>query len=77
MIDGDWHTTNTTIITNLDRPTQTWTLSSGVEPSDRKEGGYLDSFTNVTATRFSLESSSYRGNFVFEEIDLSKAYYEP
>jgi hypothetical protein len=67
------------ILTNLDNPIRTWT-ARGTKENDRNLGNTIFSFQNVTGTRFSLENLEkgdqwFKG--VFEEIDLSKAQYEP
>jgi len=68
------------ILTNLDNPVRTWT-ASGSEERDSNLGNTIFSFQNVTGTRFSLDNpiekdNKWRGG-IFEEIDLSKAHYEP
>jgi len=67
------------ILTNLDNPIRTWT-ARGTKENDRDLGNTIFSFQNVTGTRFSLENLEkgdqwFKG--VFEEIDLSKANFEP
>ena len=67
------------ILTNLDNPIRTWT-ARGTKENNRDLGNTIFSFQNVTGTRFSLENLTkgdqwFKG--VFEEIDMSKALYEP
>jgi hypothetical protein len=71
--------TGENMLTNLDNPIRTWTTRETKE-NDRNLGNTIFSFQNVTGTRFSLENLTkgdqwFRG--VFEEIDMSKALYEP
>jgi len=71
--------TGENILTNLDNPIRTWT-TRGTEEKNRDLGNTIFSFQNVTGTRFSLENLTkgdqwFKG--VFEEIDMSKALYEP
>jgi TolB-like protein len=60
------------ILTDLDRPSRTFNMTAR---QDSPEGPIV-SFENVTSTRLSLETNWY-GQILFEEIDLSKAEYEP
>ena len=61
---------NTGILTNLDRPSQSWKPSSYRWADNTNGEGYLYSFEGVTATRFSLECEYCKT--VFEEIILDE-----
>jgi len=65
------------ILTNLDNPSRSWG-SLGYSRaenaySNASAGSLVNSFENATGTRFSMQGSEA----IFEEIDLSKAEYEP
>jgi hypothetical protein len=65
------------IITNLDRPSQSWSnVGESPRTGDNAQGGLISSFENVTTTRFSLEAGSNK-EVIFDEINLSQAEYEP
>jgi len=67
---GLWNHSGMVLLTNLDRPSQSWKPVSWQVDQEM-----MLSFEGVTATRFSLESG-YSG-FIYEEINLTDAEYEP
>jgi hypothetical protein len=69
---GTWYINYNVLLTNLDRPSQTWRPVGHQDTSE----GELMSFEGVTATRFSLECDWY-GTTIFEEINLADAEYTP
>jgi TolB-like protein len=72
-----WYLTKDISIQDLDNPRLSW---QGVDRGshDSVEKGYSTvSFQGVTARRFSLTNDWDSPSTVFEEIDLSKAEYEP
>jgi hypothetical protein len=64
---GYWYINYNVLLTNLDRPSQTW---RPVGHQDTAEGELL-SFEGVTATRLSLECD-WNGTTIFEEIILGE-----
>jgi hypothetical protein len=61
------------ILQDIDRPSRTFNMVDFVwDVEDR-----VLTFENVTVTRFSLINNTQSPPFIFEEIDLSKAEYEP
>ena len=76
VADGFMHG-NDVLLINLDNPSRSWGfMGQSVRTSNFSEGSYINSFENVTGSRFKLEGG-FSGSAVFEEIDLSKAEYEP
>jgi len=71
---GGWEVSGT-ILTNLDNPSRTWGHIGGSRSSNFNEGGTVLSFENVTGYRFSLEHTYW--SIIIENIDLSKAQFEP
>jgi len=72
-LDG-WGTSGT-VLTNLDNPSRSWTHIGYSRTQNLSEGGTILSFENVTGFRFSLEHTYW--SIIIENIDLSKADYEP
>jgi hypothetical protein len=65
-----------TLLTNLNRPSQTWRLVGFRHGSENNGEGFSLSFEGVTVTRFSLECQ-FGGLIIFDEINLADADYEP
>ena len=61
------------ILTNLDRPSQSWARVGESRSPDYSVGATIVSFENITGNRFSLGNR----NAIFEEIKLSDAEYTP
>ena len=59
---------------NLDNKSRSWALAAYSRSPDFSVGSSIPSFTNVTGFRFSMH---HPAGAVFEDIDLSKAQYEP
>ncbi|MCL2243970.1 MAG: hypothetical protein FWC03_05805 [Treponema sp.] len=72
---GYWYLSND-LLTNLDRPSQTYQKVSHRDNPDGNNSGETLSYENVTATRFSLETN-WNGQVIFSEINLANAEYEP
>jgi hypothetical protein len=71
---GGWGWSGT-ILTNLDNPSRSWTHVGSSGSPNFSEGGTVLSFENVTGSRFSLEHTAHK--IIIENIDLSKAQFEP
>jgi hypothetical protein len=69
-----WNSRSSVLLTNLDRPSQTWNLLSYKDDYKPFEGAIL-SFEGVTTKRFSLEVVGDK--LIFDEINLDDAEYEP
>jgi hypothetical protein len=76
-----WHNHGTIVLQDLDRPGQPRNpINQGEDDdptnADRTDGFYL-MFQGVTGTRFSLATTRVHPNWIFDEINLADAGFEP
>jgi TolB-like protein len=81
-LNNDWYgggnNQSTYILQDLDNPSRSWNPEIGrISGYSWGEEGFWFTFKGVTATRFSFANAYLHTPSVFEEIDLSKAEYEP
>ena len=75
---GGGHQERHYILQDLDNPAKSWNPSGGyLGGYSWSDEGYWFNFKGVTATRFSFTDTYQNPLSVFDEIDLSKANYEP
>jgi len=75
---GGGHQERHYILQDLDNPAKSWNPSGGyLGGYSWSDEGYWFNFKGVTATRFSFTDTYQNPLSVFDEIDLSKAQYEP
>jgi hypothetical protein len=72
-LSGSW-ILGGSILTNLDRPSQSWRAVNAMQSDNENIGTVINSFENINGNRFSLSGSD---NIIFEEINLANAEYEP